>query len=394
MAEISLWAEHRQEIFDRETTLGRSVAHGLDSAQTPGYIFRRGEVLVDSSTADELSRLSQDRGFTKKSDLHQLGVDLQRWAIPENAEPAEVLTALKNRKKSIVADINHVYSGEYAYRGGPADAPRARGPLPLPPGTLRGEPDIAVLDTGVFLPKHRLVEQVEDIGSAEQTVDRLDEDRNRLLDSQAGHGTFICGIIRQHQPQVRIEQRRVLDAEGFGSDYTVAKGLASIRARVVNLSLGTYTRNDEPPTAVSRAIEFLQNAGHIVVAAAGNNASDRPFWPAAFAKVIGVAAITANGDRTGFSNYGPWVNVSAPGVNISSCYVEHFEDEPLTGWAQWSGTSFAAPVVAAQLAARVKAGLSPKTAVAQFLAELDPAGEPGLGRAFLPESRVTFGATA
>ncbi len=382
MPQNSSWNAHRQEIFDRETSTGRTRAAGLDRAEDHGYLYRRGEVLVDGATADELQRVSQDSGFSKKSDLDSLGIDLQRWAIPANADPLEVLSMLRQRKISPVIDINHVYSGEYAYRGGPANAPKNRDPLPFPAPTTSMEPDVAVLDTGVFLPQHRMIHQVQNIGEPDQYIDRLDEDRNQLLDSQAGHGTFICGIIRQRGHDLVIEQRRVLDAQGYGSDFSIAKGLASVKARVVNLSLGTYTKDDRPPVGVARAMKSLQKSGHLLVAAAGNNGLDRPFWPAAFAGVIAVAATTADGERAPFSNYGDWVDVSAPGVDISSCYVEHFHNQSLTGWASWSGTSFATPQVAAKIAHMVKSGVEPQLVVSRFLGTLEKARSSGLGRWF------------
>jgi subtilisin family serine protease len=101
----------------------------------------------------------------------------------------------------------------------------------------------------------------------------------------------------------------------------------------------------------------------IVVASAGNLASDRPFYPAAEEWVIGVAAVEMTGDPAipvpaSFTNYGTWVDTCAEGVNVISAYeahpyrpitppaaIEHFE-----GAAVWSGTSFAAPKVAAVIA--------------------------------------------
>jgi hypothetical protein len=60
----------------------------------------------------------------------------------------------------------------------------------------------------------------------------------------------------------------------------------------------------------------------VVVAAAGNNASDRVFWPAAFDSVVGVGAQRADGrGRTPFSNHGPWVDAWAPGDRVASSFV-------------------------------------------------------------------------
>ena len=126
------------------------------------------------------------------------------------------------------------------------------------------------------------------------------------------------------------------------------------RIGVINLSLGAYTWNNQPPPLVSQVIKEL-SADAVVVAAAGNNSRDRKFWPAAFDSVVGVGALTADGqNRTTFSNFGDWVDAWAPGQRVASSFVEFDgpEDEApkadidrdcFTGFATWSGTSFPAP---------------------------------------------------
>jgi subtilisin family serine protease len=116
-----------------------------------------------------------------------------------------------------------------------------------------------------------------------------------------------------------------------------------------------------------------------VVACAGNHASDRPFWPAALDGVIAVAAVDGE-ERAWFSDFGPWVDACAPGVGITSCFVRFdgplprvrgIDPDDFTGYATWSGTSFAAPVVAGAIAERAAADdISGAAAAARVL---DPA---------------------
>jgi subtilisin family serine protease len=156
---------------------------------------------------------------------------------------------------------------------------------------------------------------------------------------------------------------------------------------VFNLSLGAYTWNNRPPALLSQAIDRL-GADTVVVAAAGNNASDRLFWPAAFESVVGVGALAADGHgRTSFSNHGDWVDAWAPGDRVASSFVtfDGPEDETpnadidsdcFTGFATWSGTSFAAPRIAAELARRAQEQkTSPRTVLDSVLADFATEGK-------------------
>jgi subtilisin family serine protease len=128
-----------------------------------------------------------------------------------------------------------------------------------------------------------------------------------------------------------------------------------------------------------------------VVAAAGNNASPEPFWPAAFKRVVAVGALDATSDepvRASFSNYGHWVDVYAPGERVHSMYLDgtYLEADKhlahLKGWAQWSGTSFAAPHVAAEIARRVGDGVTARQAAHQVLGAAR--WLPGVGPVLIP----------
>ena len=104
-----------------------------------------------------------------------------------------------------------------------------------------------------------------------------------------------------------------------------------------------------------------------VVAAAGNHAATRPFWPAAFEPVLAVGAVEEDAGswwRASYSNHGPWVDVTARGSNLQSTFTREetlvaqgATPAPATdptisfdGWAAWDGTSFATPIAAAMLA--------------------------------------------
>ena len=166
----------------------------------------------------------------------------------------------------------------------------------------------------------------------------------------------------------------------MGDDFTIAKlikrfadgavqvgDVAGWTPDILNCSFGAPTPDDEPPQAMTAEIAALQALGCVVVASAGNDATCRPSWPAALPDVISVAALGPEGPAP-FTNFGPWVRASAPGVDVVSRFF-HFEGDESTatdlqkaigeygeGYATWSGTSFSAPIVAGVLAAAVRAG--------------------------------------
>ena len=200
------------------------------------------------------------------------------------------------------------------------------------------------------------------------------------LDYAAGHGNFAAGVIAQVAPDADIRMYRVLDSDGMCSEVDVACAILQAvddGAQVINLSLGTQTADDLAPIAMSVALEMIADRPDVVlVAAAGNYGDTRPSWPAAFPRVIGVAALQADGLPAPWSSSGFWVRASTVGEGVISTYVpgrespmldpepETFKDDAL---ALWSGTSFAAPQVAGKIAQVASTTGQPAHQVAEAL---------------------------
>lgn len=128
---------------------------------------------------------------------------------------------------------------------------------------------------------------------------------------------------------VRIRPVRALGVGGFGTFYDIAQGIlyaaglpadggalgtvqASSGARIINLSLGGP--DDDP--VLHNAIVSAANAGALIVAAAGNDASSAPVYPAAYPEVLAVAAVGPDAAPAPYSNFGSYVGIRAPGGNF------------------------------------------------------------------------------
>ena len=289
---------------------------------------------------------------------------------------------------------------------------------------LRGRrrPVVAVLDTGVgdhpWLPDDVVNRDPRcdtlPIGLPDETFTADDDiDTNRLtgeLEQASGHGTFIAGLIRQKCPDADILAVRVVQPDGFVAevDLLLALNLLWLRQKlaikrrrpdelvdIVSMSLGYYHEElgDETFDPLLLApIRALSRLGVMVVTSAGNDATLRPMFPAAFAPwshgpvralfrnelpVIAVGAENPDRSIAMFSNEGPWVSVHRPGAALVSTVPRYDAsrspslelrgrgqrrrstidpDDFTSGFATWSGTSFAAPILAGELAQELAEG--------------------------------------
>jgi hypothetical protein len=233
-----------------------------------------------------------------------------------------------------------------------------------------GSPDvvIAVVDTGLALSHPDLADKLW-TNAGEIAGNGLDDDENGKVDDvhgwrfyhyysggaytaaedativdDHGHGTHVAGTAAATTNNgigiagvswgARIMAVKVLDQYGTGWYSDVAAGVAYAAdngARVINLSLG----DDEPSLALCAAVQYAHDQGSLVVAATGNSGG-AVFCPATCPHALAVAASDSADGRASFSNYGPEVDVTAPGSGIYSTWPW------LDGYATRSGTSMAA----------------------------------------------------
>lgn len=206
----------------------------------------------------------------------------------------------------------------------------------------RGKEDItiAIVDTGIDLNhpdlKNRLTEGYNVI------------ENNNYPDDDNGHGTHVAGIIASETNNEqgvagitwfnKIMPIKAMEAEGYGTTFDIAKGIiwaTDHGADVINLSLGNY----QPSSLMKQAVDYAYKKNVVMIVAAGNDNSKQPSYPASYPQVLAVSAVDPQGKRASFSNYGDYIDVTAPGVQIPSTYFNQ-------QYAALSGTSMAAPHVA------------------------------------------------
>jgi thermitase len=199
---------------------------------------------------------------------------------------------------------------------------------------------IAVVDTGVDLNHPDLRNRLTKGYNVLEDNDYPDDDN--------GHGTHVAGIIASETNNRegvagmtwynKIMPIKAMGAEGYGTTFDIARGIiwaVDNGADVINLSLGNY----QPSSFMEEAVKYAYKRNAVIISAAGNDNSSQPSFPAAYPEVLGVSAVSYTGLRAPFSNYGDYIDVSAPGVQIPSTYFNQ-------QYAALSGTSMASPHVA------------------------------------------------
>jgi len=326
LAGLALWVLLRDQTDD-------------ETAQIPGQFIVR---FKEDATKEQIAGIHRKHkcevlyeddsiGFSILKTDRSVKRMLKKYLNQEEVEYAEP----NYRFKAFEVTPNDPYFRYYQYGPQLIQAPSAW-------EVTTGDPQaqIAVVDTGVNLTHPDLT------GKLVAGYDFVDRDNSP--EDLNGHGSHVAGIaaaatgngrgIAGTAPRASILPVRVLDRYGEGSLDQVANGIiyaANRGAKVINLSLGSpydaYT--------LRRAVEYAWSRGAVVVAAAGNDASSAPNYPAAYSSVIAVGSVDGSDRKSDFSNYGRWVDVAAPGTDILSTY-----DNGL--YAYLSGTSMASPHVA------------------------------------------------
>ncbi len=211
---------------------------------------------------------------------------------------------------------------------------------------------VAILDTGVSKSHPDVASQVTDRSNFSDSS--TDDDLN-------GHGTHVGGIVAALTnnatgvagvcPSCKLMSVKVLNDNGAGAYSWIANGItyaANHGAKVISMSLG----GSQKSTTLENAVKYAWNHNVVVVAAAGNSGNPSKTYPAAYTNAIAVAATNNQDQKAGFSEYGSWVDVAAPGVDIYSTWNDNSStsnpqpvcDSSVECYKYASGTSMATPM--------------------------------------------------
>jgi len=225
---------------------------------------------------------------------------------------------------------------------------------------------VAVVDTGIY-DNHPDFAGTNILTNSDwDFVDNDDDTRptRNCGNSAEYHGTFVAGIIGATKNNTigvagigpfDILPVRVLNHCGSGSSSAVANGILWAKnhgASVINLSLGSSV----PSTTILNAVNAAHVDGVVLVAASGNDGNTDVLYPAGFVNVISVGATTTSNNRASYSQYGPTLELVAPGGSSGACSSSGTPYIVSTGVGKsgsstyftylcGTGTSFAAPHV-------------------------------------------------
>jgi thermitase len=333
-----------------------------------------GEILLglqpSADTPATLKRLLAGVGAQMK---HQRALHVHRIKLRAGLSVDKAVTLLRKQAGVRYAEPNYIVricstpaDPDYGLQYGPQ---KVQADLAWDIWQPQAQTIIAIIDTGVDSTHPDLTNKICRDAGGILGYDAINRVRDDGMDDH-GHGTHCAGTAAAETNNgigmagiagwnglagsdttfIRIMPVKVLDGFGSGTWDDVADGMvwaADNGARVLSMSLGGF--GDTQVTRDAAAYAWSKNC--LVVAAAGNAATDIPFYPASYPNVLSVAATDDTDTLANFSNYGSWVLTAAPGVNTYATTPTYAAGGGFAlDYDYLSGTSMACPHVAGEAA--------------------------------------------
>lgn len=314
-----------------------SRVFSLAADRKGGALFVRDELLLRAKSSADVAKLLGKIGGTVIEKHEALGIYKVRLPpgsdIPAIVAEINASPGLAQAAPDFAYPINNLYRTDQS----------------LPSGEIAkvfpqdGKVPVAVLDSGLMPgigPDGFVVASLDAVNPANSMSDNV------------GHGTQMAliasglvkpfGAIREDGGQIPVIAIRAMDDNGFTTDFTVLKSIdyaLEKGARVISMSWGSANESN----FLEKIMDYAVSKGAIVVASAGNEPTGKPVYPAAYPAVIGVGAIYPDGKTWEKSNYGSFVDFSAPG--FAALPVGYKGDPGIYG-----GTSISAAFAANRIA--------------------------------------------
>ncbi|MHC4159165.1 MAG: S8 family serine peptidase [Planctomycetota bacterium] len=308
-----------------------------------------------------LSRAPKDAKVPELDRIYKLKLDLD-----ENQTIHEAVAAYNNSPHVEYAELNYIvsiylspddphYPIQWSLNNTGQYYPKAPGGFAQ--GTVDSDIDapeawdistgnsriiVAVIDTGVDY-NHRDLHNNIWLNAAESNgVAGVDDDENGYIDDiygydfinkdpnpidDHGHGTHCSGIIAAEANNAldiagvcwdaRIMALKFLGPDGYGNITDATEAFYYAVENGADVTSNSWGGGSYFQT-MQEAINYAYSQGVLMISAAGNDALNYPFYPAYYDNMFAVAATKSNDEKPNFSNYGDWVAIAAPGVDVLS----------------------------------------------------------------------------
>jgi Subtilase family len=400
---------HYRIMQDEFALRGISLEIAYTPNGEPDYIYERGRLLV-AAPDQNLGRLPEHLDGAEVTErgegLAVVSIDHLRGGYLSVPDALALLDPVFHRDLARGPGVtplispNHLFHVERLCSAIEPEVPGGSSqpwPPPREPAENEQPVRIGLVDTGLIKPVDAALTWLSaGVDGEDDPLITVLPGGLRLIPPFAGHGTFVAGVARCMAPRSEIFVGNELNIAGATLESKIIGKIEQVVARfqpaVVNVSSGTYTRNDWNPIAFEGFIN--RHPDLTLVAAAGNDSTDRPLYPGALPSpgIVSVGALGPDQEHLAwFSNYGQWVDVYALGEGIVNAFAvgQYRYHEPpkqparqdfLRPLARWSGTSFAAPLVSGMIAARMgRTGEQSGQAVEALLDEARQKAIDGIG---------------
>ena len=369
-----LWRQRSAEQIRlvREALRGSGTEVGLhpwvddDRLDEVQYMYRADTVLTSDADAPRVRRLL---GMPETDDKRQDGLPdpINGLTVLKVDDAREVVDRVDRAMgKGVVRYDTVVHVSPVTYCPATEPEPAKQGPDPAvnPNSEAGAGVHVAVVDTGCLaavVKQHSWLDGVT--GDAEDPPAKIGHYR--------GHGTFAAGVLRTMAPKTQIDIWALFPHGGAALESELAPRLVDVflsNVDIISMSAGAVPAGGNSLLSLKAFYEnYLKGSNTLLVCAAGNDAGTGPFEPASQGWPVAVGALDVDGSQAGYSNYGPWVDVWARGSDVINAYPRgkyKYMEPPMSGesdanftsgLASWSGTSFATPLVAGLIAARMSA---------------------------------------